>query len=125
MRQDAASTRSRYNRRMPMKRGMQPMSEDTAACAYRRLGVIVLTFALWPATRAARGVEDGTGAASPAPPAGLEQELFAENRAALVQEAIRSGDPVRGAIVFYQPYMTCTKCHSAGEETAHPLGPDL
>jgi putative heme-binding domain-containing protein len=56
---------------------------------------------------------------------GIEQQLLGENRDALVKEALRVGDPVRGAIVFHQSYVTCTKCHSAGEEVAHPLGPDL
>jgi putative heme-binding domain-containing protein len=68
---------------------------------------------------AAAGVPEGS------PASGLEQELLAENRVSLVQDALRSGDPVRGAIVFYQPYLTCTKCHTAGAEAAHPLGPDL
>jgi putative heme-binding domain-containing protein len=71
---------------------------------------------LWMATVGQAGGQAGPG---------IEQQLLGENREALVKEALRVGDPVRGAIVFYQPYMTCTKCHSAGEEVAHPLGPDL
>ncbi len=55
----------------------------------------------------------------------LEEKLRAEKIETLVREALEQGDPVRGAIVFYQPYLTCTKCHTAGEEAAHPLGPDL
>jgi hypothetical protein len=68
---------------------------------------------------ASAGATDGqTGPA-------VEQQLLAENRKSLVHDALRLGDPVRGAIVFHQPYLTCTKCHSAGEEVTHPLGPDL
>jgi putative heme-binding domain-containing protein len=55
----------------------------------------------------------------------LEEQLRAEKIETLVREAFEQGDPVRGAIVFYQPYLTCAKCHTAGEEAAHPLGPDL
>src|SRR5258708_33560837 len=55
----------------------------------------------------------------------LEQQLLAEKPEALVRDALRDGDPIRGAIVFFQPYLSCTKCHSAGEEANRPLGPDL
>ena len=34
------------------------------------------------------------------------------------------GDAVRGAIVFYQPYLTCTKWH-VSDEADEQLGPDL
>jgi putative heme-binding domain-containing protein len=58
-------------------------------------------------------------------PASLERQLLAEKADVLAREALAAGDPVRGAILFHQPYLTCTKCHSAGEEIPHPLGPDL
>ncbi|HND54955.1 MAG TPA: c-type cytochrome, partial [Pirellulaceae bacterium] len=54
----------------------------------------------------------------------LEQRLLGEPRAALVAAADAEGDPVRGAIVFHQPYLLCTKCHSLGD-AAKSLGPDL
>ena len=59
------------------------------------------------------------------PPATLERQLFAEKADVLARDAQKNGDATRGAIVFYQPYLTCTKCHTAGDETQHPLGPDL
>src|SRR6478752_4219899 len=59
------------------------------------------------------------------PPASLERQLLSEKTDVLVRDALASGDPVRGAALFYQPYLTCTKCHSAGDEKQHPLGPDL
>ena len=54
----------------------------------------------------------------------LEQQLLAEEPAQLAAEALRSGDPARGAILFHQPYMACTQCHRAGRQE-HPLGPDM
>ena len=67
-----------------------------------------------------------TAAAQELPPAAtLERLLLAEKADVLARDALATGDPARGAILFYQPYLTCTKCHSAGEEIQHPLGPDL
>ena len=58
-------------------------------------------------------------------PAGaLEAELRAENAAALARDARRLGDPRRGAVVFYQPAVTCAKCH-VSESGSPALGPDL
>ena len=37
---------------------------------------------------------------------------------------MQAGDPVRGALLFYTPYLTCTKCHIAGNGVS-PLGPNL
>jgi len=54
----------------------------------------------------------------------LERQLLKEAPAALAAEALKLGDAKRGAIVFYQPYLTCTKCHTAGEQ-GKPLGPEL
>ena len=54
----------------------------------------------------------------------LEQQLLQETPAALAQAARQKGDVNRGAILFYQPYLTCTKCHSLDQQTT-PLGPDL
>ncbi len=54
----------------------------------------------------------------------LEARLRTEDTAALVRDARRLGDARRGAAVFYQPSLTCTKCHTSA--TAAPsLGPDL
>jgi putative heme-binding domain-containing protein len=54
----------------------------------------------------------------------FEQQLSAEAPAALAQAAREQGDAARGAIVFYQPYLLCTKCHT-NESGANQLGPDL
>ncbi|MBC7816744.1 MAG: c-type cytochrome, partial [Planctomycetaceae bacterium] len=35
------------------------------------------------------------------------------------------GDAVRGAIVFFQPHMACSKCHAVGQANQNGLGPDL
>jgi putative heme-binding domain-containing protein len=69
---------------------------------------------LWPPT-SGRGAE-----ASPA----LQQQLLREGAAALARAARERGDPTRGALVFYRPELTCTRCHTAGEDDAR-LGPDL
>jgi putative heme-binding domain-containing protein len=54
----------------------------------------------------------------------LEARLLKEQPAALARAARTQGDPVRGAILFYQPQLSCTKCHSCGDKES-PLGPDL
>lgn len=54
----------------------------------------------------------------------LEQQIQSENAVELTREAEKFGSATRGAILFYQPVMTCTKCHSVGEEL-NTLGPNL
>lgn len=54
----------------------------------------------------------------------LEQRLLAEDPVDLATAARQHGDATRGAILFYQQYMACTKCHkSATGQTT--LGPNL
>jgi putative heme-binding domain-containing protein len=54
----------------------------------------------------------------------LGSRLRSEDPAALARDARRLGDPGRGAAVFYQPSLTCVRCHVS--ETGSPaLGPDL
>lgn len=55
----------------------------------------------------------------------LEASLRSEPAEALAAEAKQSGDPARGAILFHQPFMACTRCHAAGDGKNLPLGPDL
>src|SRR5229473_3313034 len=51
------------------------------------------------------------------PPGALEEQLLKEEPVALGQEARERGDPARGAVVFFQPGLTCAKCHnSKGKE---------
>jgi putative heme-binding domain-containing protein len=71
----------------------------------------------------------GTVAAAPptavAPPGvGLAADLAAEDRAALVADVERIGDPARGAAVFHTRHLTCLQCHVAGAGPS-PLGPNL
>lgn len=66
----------------------------------------------------------GRAAEPPALPPTLEQQLLKEDPAALARAARAEGDPGLGAIAFYQPYLSCTKCHGMGDETS-PLGPNL
>ncbi|HEX3148891.1 MAG TPA: DUF6797 domain-containing protein [Gemmataceae bacterium] len=54
----------------------------------------------------------------------LEVQLLREDPAALAKAARTKGDPVRGAVLFHQSHLSCTKCHAAGG-TSSPLGPDL
>jgi putative heme-binding domain-containing protein len=61
-------------------------------------------------------------AADPAPPT-LVQELLKESPAALAKAARERGDAGRGAVLFFQPFLTCAKCHDA--ETGTHLGPDI
>ena len=49
-----------------------------------------------------------------------------ETRCVLARDARRQGDARRGALVFYQPALICTKCHlSEPAGTLAPFGPDL
>ncbi len=54
----------------------------------------------------------------------LEQRLLEENPENLARVARALGDPKRGAVLFYQPYMACTKCHTVGARD-YGLGPNL
>jgi putative heme-binding domain-containing protein len=53
----------------------------------------------------------------------LATRLKLEDVDKLAEDAVRFGDPMRGALAFYQPTMNCAKCHEpvAGRR----LGPDL
>ncbi|QDU22162.1 DUF6797 domain-containing protein [Urbifossiella limnaea] len=53
----------------------------------------------------------------------LQQQLAAEPPAALAKAARERGDAGRGAALFFQPALSCAKCHDAEAETR--LGPDL
>ncbi|MCG8652757.1 MAG: c-type cytochrome, partial [Pirellulales bacterium] len=54
----------------------------------------------------------------------MEERLLAEPVAQLATAAKASGDAQRGAIVFFQPFMSCRQCHDAGQAD-QPFGPDL
>ena len=51
-------------------------------------------------------------------------EFITEDPASLAAAARQDGDATRGAIVFYQQYLSCAKCHIAGDDQSL-LGPDL
>ncbi len=54
----------------------------------------------------------------------LQDQLLKEGSVALAKTARRQGDASRGALVFHRPALTCTRCHTAGENRTR-LGPDL
>lgn len=54
----------------------------------------------------------------------LQDQLSAESAEQLAADAEKFGDPVRGALAFYQPTMNCAKCHEQGSR-GRRLGPDL
>src|SRR6516225_2992642 len=59
-------------------------------------------------------------------PGSLDQQLRRESPAVLARDARKLGDARRGALVFYQPALTCTRCHVSEPVDAPPtLGPDL
>ena len=56
----------------------------------------------------------------------LHVQLTAEGAMSLAKAARSEGDPQRGAVVFHQPFLACSKCHTAGQPSSLPLlGPDL
>jgi putative heme-binding domain-containing protein len=75
---------------------------------------------------AARLIATEGGPPSVGGPDALDHRLRREDPAVLARDARRLGDARRGALVFYQPALTCTRCH-VGEraDAPAPLGPDL
>ncbi len=67
------------------------------------------------------------GAQLPAPVQGaepsLQDQLLKESVAELAKAARERGDAGRGAVLFFQPFLTCAKCHDGDAGTQ--LGPDL
>jgi putative heme-binding domain-containing protein len=55
----------------------------------------------------------------------LDEALRKVPAAELADQARRQGDAVRGAVVFFQQHMACSKCHSVGGSQPNALGPDL
>ena len=54
----------------------------------------------------------------------LDQRLLSVPAKQLAADARKFGSATRGAILFHQPVLACTKCHSVGEDLS-PRGPDL
>ncbi len=54
----------------------------------------------------------------------LEEMLRSEPARKLAADARKMGDPKRGAILFYQPYLACRKCH-APDADGNQIGPEL
>jgi putative heme-binding domain-containing protein len=55
----------------------------------------------------------------------LEAELKRSLPAQIALEALERGDASRGAVVFHQPHIACSRCHSVGSGQSSLLGPDL
>jgi len=55
----------------------------------------------------------------------LEAELQRAPFKDLAAAAREHGDAARGAVVFFQPHMACSKCHAIGKPPLTGLGPDL
>jgi putative heme-binding domain-containing protein len=58
------------------------------------------------------------------PTTSLELRLASEPISSIVRDALREGDPARGAVLFHQGYLLCAKCHTPGP-TGTTVGPDL
>ncbi len=57
------------------------------------------------------------------PTSSLLQQLAQEPVADLAKAARERGNAGRGAVLFFQPFLTCAKCHDG--ETGTQLGPDI
>ncbi|MCA9175357.1 MAG: c-type cytochrome, partial [Planctomycetales bacterium] len=57
-------------------------------------------------------------------PTPLERQLLAAKPEDLVKQALETGNPRRGAMLFYQQRLACARCHLPSGGLA-PLGPDL
>jgi putative heme-binding domain-containing protein len=78
------------------------------------LVVVVGAFGGAP-TRGAAQSADGT----------LDERLLRESPATLAAAARDEGDARRGAAVFFQPGLSCSRCHAVGEPRSFAGGPDL
>lgn len=56
-------------------------------------------------------------------PLTLTQQLLQESPADLAKAARERGDAGRGAVLFFQPFLTCARCHDP--EVGTRLGPDI
>lgn len=55
----------------------------------------------------------------------LDEDLRRVSAAKLAAIAKTEGDAIRGAVVFFQQQMACSKCHVVGKAPRNSLGPDL
>ena len=55
----------------------------------------------------------------------LDEDLRKVPAAELGALAKSEGDAIRGAILFFQQHMACSKCHAVGKAPQNSLGPDL
>ncbi len=55
----------------------------------------------------------------------LESLLLSVPAGALAEDAKSQGDAARGAVLFFQPHMACSRCHAVGSTMPKGLGPDL
>lgn len=65
------------------------------------------------------------GFASPLAAQTLDDDLRKTPVADIVRSSRNAGDPQRGAVLFFQQHMACSKCHSVGDGKPSALGPDL
>jgi putative heme-binding domain-containing protein len=79
-----------------------------------------LLIKLWQVPADAKPKADPPPAANPPT---LTQHLLKESPAELAKAARERGDAGRGAVLFFQPFLACAKCHNA--DTGTQLGPDL
>ncbi|MFM9962614.1 MAG: DUF6797 domain-containing protein [Planctomycetaceae bacterium] len=55
----------------------------------------------------------------------LDEDLRRVPAAELASLAKTEGDAARGAVLFFQQHMACSKCHAVGKAPLNLLGPDL
>ncbi|MCU0702810.1 MAG: c-type cytochrome [Fimbriiglobus sp.] len=77
------------------------------------------------AARKLQNLNDDGGSRPPQPttPPTLTEQLRKEPPAELAKAARTKGDAGRGAVLFFQPFLTCARCHDG--ETGTQLGPDI
>ena len=68
----------------------------------------------------------GFDVVSPVAAQSLDEDLRRLPAVELAGLARKEGDAIRGAIVFFQHHMACSKCHLVGDvKPSSLLGPDL
>jgi putative heme-binding domain-containing protein len=73
----------------------------------------------------ARAAAQSPASASRPPVQTLEETLRRQPVAELARRVMTQGDAARGALLYYNPVLTCVRCHEPSKDTQVRLGPAL
>ena len=79
----------------------------------------------WLLRRSAAATLTFIALVSPSSAQTLDEDLRRVPAAELAALSKTEGDAIRGAVLFFQQHMACSKCHAVGKAPLNSLGPDL